>query len=42
LGDPCEEEEDLLDLAYGLTKTSRLGCQVKITREMEGITVKLP
>lgn len=26
LGEPCEEEEDLLDLAYGLTKTSRLGC----------------
>lgn len=26
LGDPCEEEEDLLDLAYGLTHTSRLGC----------------
>ena len=26
LGEPCEEEEDLLDLAYGLTHTSRLGC----------------
>ncbi len=26
LGDPVEEEEDLLDLAYGLTHTSRLGC----------------
>lgn len=25
----CEEEEDMLDLAYGLTPTSRLGCQVK-------------
>lgn len=37
-----EEEEDLLDLAYGLTLTSRLGCQVKVTRSMEGMTVKLP
>lgn len=28
LDEPVEEEEDLLDLAYGLTHTSRLGCQV--------------
>jgi ferredoxin-2, mitochondrial len=26
LGDPVEEEDNLLDLAYGLTHTSRLGC----------------
>ena len=37
-----EEEEDLLDLAYGLTLTSRLGCQVKVTRAMEGMVVRLP
>ena len=37
-----EEEEDLLDLAYGLTLTSRLGCQVKVTRDMEGMVVRLP
>ena len=37
-----EEEEDLLDLAYGLTLTSRLGCQVKVTKSMEGMTVRLP
>ena len=42
LEEPCEEEEDLLDLAFGLTHTSRLGCQVKVTRDMEGMTVKLP
>lgn len=42
LEEPCEEEEDLLDLAYGLTHTSRLGCQVKVTREMEGMRVRLP
>ncbi len=37
-----EEEEDLLDLAYGLTLTSRLGCQVKVSKAMEGMTVRLP
>ncbi len=42
LGDPVEEEEDLLDLAYGLTHTSRLGCQVKVTRAMENMVVRLP
>jgi ferredoxin len=42
LEEPCEEEEDLLDLAYGLTHTSRLGCQVLVTEEYEGMVVKLP
>ena len=42
LEEPCEEEEDLLDLAYGLTHTSRLGCQVAVTRDMDGMTIKLP
>jgi 2Fe-2S ferredoxin len=37
-----EEEEDMLDLALGLTDTSRLGCQVLVTKELEGITVSLP
>ncbi|MDX2049738.1 MAG: ferredoxin family 2Fe-2S iron-sulfur cluster binding protein [Rickettsiaceae bacterium] len=39
---PKEEEEDMLDLAFGLTSTSRLGCQIIITKEMEGIKFKLP
>lgn len=42
LDEPVEEEEDLLDLAYGLTHTSRLGCQVKVSKDMEGMVVKLP
>lgn len=29
---PEEEEEDMLDLALGLTDTSRLGCQVVVTK----------
>ena len=42
LEEPVEEEEDLLDLAYGLTHTSRLGCQVKVTRDMQEMVVRLP
>ena len=37
-----DEELDMLDLAYGLTDTSRLGCQVCITKELSGIEVQLP
>ena len=37
-----EDEEDMLDLAFGLTHTSRLGCQIKITQELDGLTVSLP
>ncbi|MFY8093235.1 MAG: ferredoxin family 2Fe-2S iron-sulfur cluster binding protein [Niveispirillum sp.] len=42
LPDAQEDEEDMLDLAFGLTKTSRLGCQIRITPELDGLTVKLP
>ncbi len=37
-----EAEEDMLDLAFGLTQTSRLGCQIIITKDMEGLRLKLP
>ena len=37
-----DEEEDMLDLAWGLTSTSRLGCQIELTEEMEGMVVRLP
>ena len=40
--EPTEDEEDMLDLAFGLTKTSRLGCQIKMTDELDGLTVRLP
>jgi len=42
LPEPSEVEEDMLDQAFGLTATSRLGCQVEVTKALEGITVKLP
>lgn len=38
----CEEEEDILDLAYGLTSRSRLGCQITMTPELDGLVVSLP
>jgi ferredoxin, 2Fe-2S len=42
LPDAKEDEEDMLDLAFGLTRTSRLGCQIIITEELDGLTVRLP
>ena len=42
LTEASEDEEDMLDLAFGLTHTSRLGCQIKITPELDGLTVRLP
>ncbi len=42
LEDASEDEEDMLDLAFGLTATSRLGCQIIITEELDGLTVRLP
>ena len=32
----------MLDMAFGLTDTSRLGCQVQLTRELDGMTATLP
>lgn len=37
-----DDENDMLDLAFGLTETSRLGCQVHMTPELDGLVVKLP
>ena len=42
LPEPTEDEEDMLDLAFGLTPTSRLGCQVVVEEAMEGMEIKLP
>jgi 2Fe-2S ferredoxin len=42
LKDASEDEEDMLDLAFGLTVTSRLGCQIIMTEELDGLTVRLP
>ncbi|GKY98163.1 ferredoxin-2, mitochondrial [Mayamaea pseudoterrestris] len=42
LPEPSEDEEDMLDMAFGLTETSRLGCQVIVTPEMENAVLELP
>lgn len=42
LDEASEDEEDMLDLAFGLTPTSRLGCQLIMTEELDGLTVRLP
>jgi 2Fe-2S ferredoxin len=42
LSEATEDEEDMLDLAFGLTHTSRLGCQIIMTEELDGLTVTLP
>ncbi len=42
LVEPTEDEEDMLDLAFDLQETSRLGCQIIITEVLDGLVVKLP
>lgn len=42
LEEASEEEEDMLDLAPGLRRTSRLGCQIILTDALEGLVVHLP
>src|SRR5580704_16657371 len=42
LKEASDDEEDMLDLAFGLTATSRLGCQIIITEELDGLTVRPP
>ena len=42
LAPASEDEEDMLDLAFGLTKTSRLGCQIVMRPELDGLVVRLP
>ena len=39
---PCEDEQDMLDLAYAPRKSSRLGCQIKLTESMDGMIIYLP
>mmetsp|Transcript_29578 Transcript_29578/g.72077 ORF Transcript_29578/g.72077 Transcript_29578/m.72077 type:complete len:150 (+) Transcript_29578:36-485(+) len=42
LEEPGDEELDMLDLAMGVTDTSRLGCQIKLTKNMEGMDIEIP
>lgn len=42
LPEPSEDEEDMLDMAFGLQETSRLGCQITVSQEMEGVVLEMP
>lgn len=37
-----DDESDMLDLAHGVTKTSRLGCQIKMNEKLNGAIFKIP
>ena len=39
---PTDDEEDMLDLAWGVTQTSRLGCQVELTEQLDGLVLSVP
>ena len=38
----AEDEEDMLDLAAGVRRTSRLACQIVLAPEMDGLAVTVP
>ena len=42
VGPANPDEEDMLDLAVDLQPTSRLGCQIEVTPELEGLIVNIP
>lgn len=42
LPEASEMEEDMLDLAAGVRRTSRLACQIDLSEEMDGLTVRIP
>ncbi len=37
-----DDEEDMLDLAAGVGRTSRLSCQILLTEELDGLEVSIP
>lgn len=37
-----EEETDMLDVAFDVNETSRLGCQIRMSEALDGITVAVP
>jgi 2Fe-2S ferredoxin len=41
-GEVSDEENDMLDLAFDVRKNSRLGCQIVMSEELDGLVVALP
>lgn len=42
LAPASDDEEDMLDLAFGLSATSRLGCQIIMKKDLDGLVVTVP
>ena len=42
VGEPEEAEQDMLDLAYSPRDTSRLGCKIVLSKDVDGLLVRLP
>lgn len=42
MGEISDDENDMLDTAFGLTETSRLGCQIVASKELDGMRLRLP
>ena len=42
LPEASEEEEDMLDFAAGVRRTSRLSCQIDLTDALDGLSVTVP
>lgn len=42
LDPPSEHEEDMLDFAYGVTRTSRLACQILLSEKLDSLEVRMP
>ncbi|SOV79231.1 adrenodoxin-type ferredoxin, putative [Plasmodium sp. gorilla clade G3] len=42
LPEPLDNEIDMLELAPCITETSRLGCQIKLSKELDGMKIQLP
>ena len=39
---PSDEEDDMLDFAYGVSRTSRLACQIWLSAGLESLEVRMP
>ena len=42
VGGPSEDEEDMLDQSFGVTRTSRLGCQIMLRPDLDGLRIRIP
>ncbi len=41
VGPPSEDEEDMLDQGFDVTRTSRLACQISVCAQLDGLSLRL-